>query len=77
MALPSAGTADLARSVVECLVYVTGILTLQPGDVLLTGAPGATGAITPGAHVTATVSGVGALHHVAVAPAGTRQREVA
>lgn len=77
MALPSAGTADLARSVVECLVYVTGILTLQPGDVLLTGAPGATGAITPGAHVTATVSGVGALHNVVVAPAGTRQREVA
>lgn len=56
-------TAALARSVIECLVYVTSVLTLHPGDVLLTGAPGGTGAITAGSTVTATIAGVGELHN--------------
>ncbi len=73
--LPSASTTDLARSIVECLVYVTGIVTLHPGDVLLTGAPGATAPICPGAHVTAAVSGVGELRNVVTASGA--QREVA
>jgi 2-keto-4-pentenoate hydratase/2-oxohepta-3-ene-1,7-dioic acid hydratase in catechol pathway len=49
--------------VIECLVYVTSVLTLHPGDVLLTGAPGGTGAITAGSTVTATIAGVGELHN--------------
>jgi 2-keto-4-pentenoate hydratase/2-oxohepta-3-ene-1,7-dioic acid hydratase in catechol pathway len=73
--LAPAGTADLARSVIECLVYVTSVLTLRPGDVVLTGAPGGTGAITAGSTVIATIAGVGELHNpVAVAD---DQREVA
>jgi 2-keto-4-pentenoate hydratase/2-oxohepta-3-ene-1,7-dioic acid hydratase in catechol pathway len=75
VALDPASTADLARSVVECLVYVTSVLTLAPGDVLLTGAPGQTGVITPGAHVTAEVAGVGELHNPVVA--ATLEKEVA
>lgn len=72
--LAPAGTADLARSVIECLVYVTSVVTLHPGDVVLTGAPGGTGAITAGSTVTATIAGVGALHN----PVATAvQREVA
>ncbi|WP_458319284.1 fumarylacetoacetate hydrolase family protein [Mycolicibacterium brisbanense] len=70
-----AGTADLARSVLECLVYVTSVLTLHPGDVLLTGAPGGTGAITAGSTVTAAIAGVGELRNTVVA--AESQREVA
>lgn len=54
-------TADLARSVAECLVHVTSFLTLLPGDVLLAGAPGEVGEIRPGQEVTAWVAGVGSL----------------
>jgi len=35
-----ASTRGLARSVTEVLVYLTSIMTLQPGDVVLAGAPG-------------------------------------
>ena len=73
--LQAAGTADLARSVLECLVYVTSVLTLHPGDVVLTGAPGGTGPITAGSTVTATVAGVGELHNPVCA--AEDQREVA
>ncbi|MBN3455154.1 fumarylacetoacetate hydrolase family protein [Mycobacterium sp. DSM 3803] len=73
--LAPAGTADLARSVIECLIYVTSVLTLHPGDVVLTGAPGGTGAITAGSTVTATIAGVGELHNPVAA--ADDQREVA
>lgn len=65
--LPPASTAGLARSVAECLVYVTSVLTLRPGDVLLTGAPGATGQIAPGCTVTASIVGIGDLHNPVIA----------
>ena len=47
-ALRGAATPDLARDVVEVLVYVTSMLTLGPGDVVLTGAPGEAPRIRPG-----------------------------
>lgn len=77
--LPAASTANLARSAAECLVYVTSVLTLQPGDVLLCGAPGRTGAITPGSRVSAVIDGVGRLDNTVTgyAPATTRSEAVA
>ncbi|MCY0905933.1 fumarylacetoacetate hydrolase family protein [Arthrobacter sp. H14-L1] len=47
----SGSTAELARSVVEVLVYIPSFMTLGPGDVVLTGAPGAVGRIRPGDRV--------------------------
>ncbi|ORA28300.1 fumarylacetoacetate hydrolase family protein [Mycobacterium aquaticum] len=73
--LQAAGTADLARSVLECLVYVTSVLTLHPGDVVLTGAPGASAAITVGSTVVAAIAGVGELQNPVTAT--DDQREVA
>lgn len=68
-----ATTAGLARSVAECLAYVTSVLTLHPGDVLLTGAPGGTARIRPGSRVTASVAGIGDLvTHVAEVPSDAR-----
>jgi 2-keto-4-pentenoate hydratase/2-oxohepta-3-ene-1,7-dioic acid hydratase in catechol pathway len=65
--LPASSTANLARSVAECLVYVTSVMTLHPGDVLLTGAPGRTGAIRPGSGVSATIDGIGTLDNTVIA----------
>lgn len=45
-------TADLARGVAEVLAYITSFMSLGPGDVVLTGAPGEVGPIQPGDEVT-------------------------
>ena len=55
------GTNNLPSSVVECLVYVTSWLTLEPGDVLMTGAPGTAVAVQPGDHVEIMVERIGIL----------------
>jgi 2-keto-4-pentenoate hydratase/2-oxohepta-3-ene-1,7-dioic acid hydratase in catechol pathway len=57
----SSGTYNLPSSVVECLVYVTSWLTLEPGDVLMTGAPGTAVAVQPGDHVEIMVERIGSL----------------
>ncbi|TDL38666.1 fumarylacetoacetate hydrolase family protein [Arthrobacter nitrophenolicus] len=57
----NSGTYNLPSSVVECLVYVTSWLTLEPGDVLMTGAPGTAVAVQPGDHVEIMVEQIGSL----------------
>jgi len=59
--LAAASTSNLARNVVEILVHVTSFLTLGPGDVVLTGAPGEYGEIRPGDEVSVTIEGLGTL----------------
>jgi 2-keto-4-pentenoate hydratase/2-oxohepta-3-ene-1,7-dioic acid hydratase in catechol pathway len=66
-ALRGASTRDLARDIVEVLVYVTSFLTLGPGDVVLTGAPGECARIRPGDTVEITVAGLGTLANPVVA----------
>lgn len=57
----NSGTYNLPSSVVECLVYVTSWLTLEPGDVLMTGAPGTAVAVRPGDQVEIVVERIGTL----------------
>lgn len=57
----SGTTADLAYDVVEQLVYLSSIMTLGPGDVVLTGAPRTAARVQPGDHVSITIAGVGTL----------------
>jgi 2-keto-4-pentenoate hydratase/2-oxohepta-3-ene-1,7-dioic acid hydratase in catechol pathway len=68
--LAAAPTSDLARNVVEILVHVTSFLTLGPGDVVLTGAPGEYAEIVPGDDVSVTVEGLGTLSNPVVARTG-------
>jgi 2-keto-4-pentenoate hydratase/2-oxohepta-3-ene-1,7-dioic acid hydratase in catechol pathway len=63
----SSSTANLAWTVAEQLVYLTSIMTLGPGDVVLTGAPGTTAPIAAGQRCEAMVSGIGHLGSTAVA----------
>ncbi|MDI2034059.1 fumarylacetoacetate hydrolase family protein [Paenarthrobacter nitroguajacolicus] len=60
-ALKTAGTWDLGWNVEEILVYLTSFMTLQPGDLILTGFPAETARITPGDTVTCRVEGIGEL----------------
>jgi len=53
-----ASTTALARGFAEIIVYLSSITTLHPGDVILTGAPGADAELLPGGRVAVTVGGL-------------------
>jgi 2-keto-4-pentenoate hydratase/2-oxohepta-3-ene-1,7-dioic acid hydratase in catechol pathway len=56
-----AQTATMLRSVAELLKYITAAVTLEPGDVVLTGTPAGVGPIMPGDEVTVSISSIGSL----------------
>ena len=68
-ALEAASTADLGWTVDEILVYLTSVLTLHPGDLVLTGFPAATAPLSPGDSVACRVQGIGELANPVVASA--------
>ncbi|VXB52971.1 Fumarylacetoacetate hydrolase [Arthrobacter sp. 9V] len=55
------GTFNLPSSVVDCLIYVTRWVTLDAGDVVMTGAPGTSLAVRPGDSVGISINGIGTL----------------
>lgn len=57
----SGRTADLVHNVAELVSFISGVFTLLPGDVILTGTPAGVGPLTPGDEVGVTVEGVGTL----------------
>ncbi|UFS98526.1 fumarylacetoacetate hydrolase family protein [Nocardia huaxiensis] len=68
-------TANLLFSPAELLAYLSRIVTLQPGDVVLTGTPGGVGAadpeqqgLVPGQRLTTTIEGIGSCENLCVAP---------
>ena len=58
--IPSS-TTGLARTVTEVLVYLTSIMTLHPGDVVLAGAPGASLRLIPGGISRVSIPAIGEL----------------
>ena len=52
---------DMAWGLVEQLVYISRMMTLEPGDVVLTGTPAGVGRLEPGHEVEVEVAGVGVL----------------
>ncbi|MDR1427367.1 MAG: fumarylacetoacetate hydrolase family protein [Bifidobacteriaceae bacterium] len=59
-------TADLYFGVAELVEYVSGVFTLLPGDVILTGTPAGVGRLEPGNRVTCEVGGIGTLSNPVV-----------
>lgn len=62
----TSGTFNLPSTVVDCLVYVTAWLTLEPGDVVMTGAPATAVPVSPGDRVDIVVEGIGTLSSTVV-----------
>ena len=56
-----ASTSLLLHDVPALIAYVSAVMTLLPGDVLLTGTPAGVGPMVAGQSVTVAVEGVGAL----------------
>ena len=61
-----APTSLLLHSVAELVAYVSAVMTLLPGDVLLTGTPAGVGPMDAGDEVSVTVDGVGTLTNTVV-----------
>lgn len=59
--LKAASSADLGWKVDEILVYLTSFMTLQPGDLVLTGFPAECARIQPGDTLVCRVQGIGEL----------------
>lgn len=59
-------TSDLIFDVYSLISFISGIMTLHPGDVVLTGTPSGVGAIEPGDEVVVEISGIGRLRNQVV-----------
>jgi 2-keto-4-pentenoate hydratase/2-oxohepta-3-ene-1,7-dioic acid hydratase in catechol pathway len=57
-------TADMVFGVAELVSFVSSVMTLLPGDVVLTGTPAGVGPIRPGDHVEVDVEGLGVLFNM-------------
>jgi 2-keto-4-pentenoate hydratase/2-oxohepta-3-ene-1,7-dioic acid hydratase in catechol pathway len=62
-----ARTSQLEHGVAELLSFVSRVMTLLPGDVLLTGTPAGVGPLEPGDRVEVEVEGIGVLANEVVA----------
>lgn len=60
-------TSQMVFDVPTLLAFVTAVMTLEPGDVLLTGTPAGVSPLQPGDQVEVAVSDVGALRNPVVA----------
>lgn len=64
-----ARTSDMLFDPYRLVSFVSGVMTLVPGDVVLTGTPGGIGPITAGDCVEVRIEGVGSLVNPVSAPA--------
>ncbi len=60
-------TADMVFPPAYLVSYVSRMMTLEPGDLILTGTPAGVGPLHPGDTVTVRVAGIGELHNPVVA----------
>ena len=60
-------TSQLIHDVPAVLAWITGFMTLLPGDVVLTGTPAGVGPLTAGSSVDVVVEGIGTLTNPVVA----------
>jgi 2-keto-4-pentenoate hydratase/2-oxohepta-3-ene-1,7-dioic acid hydratase in catechol pathway len=60
-------TSQLIFDVPTLISYISQVMTLLPGDIVLTGTPSGVGPITPGQHVDITIEGLGTLTNTVTA----------
>jgi 2,4-diketo-3-deoxy-L-fuconate hydrolase len=72
--MQDSSTAQLIFPIAELIAYLSGILPLLPGDVILTGTPAGVGMgrspqrfLAPGDVLVTEVAGIGSLRHICTA----------
>jgi 2-keto-4-pentenoate hydratase/2-oxohepta-3-ene-1,7-dioic acid hydratase in catechol pathway len=63
-----ASTRDMIFTVKQLIAFVSSVMTLEPGDFLLTGTPAGVSPLNPGDIVEVSVEGVGTLSNPVVSP---------
>jgi 2-keto-4-pentenoate hydratase/2-oxohepta-3-ene-1,7-dioic acid hydratase in catechol pathway len=58
-----ASTREMAFSVAQLIAYISTVMTLEPGDVILTGTPAGVGPLEVGDVVEVDIEGLGTLHN--------------
>ena len=56
-----ASTRDMVFTIPQLIVFASSIMTLEPGDLILTGTPAGVGDLTAGISVSITIEGLGTL----------------
>ena len=62
-----ASTTDMVFKIPQLIEYITAVMTLEPGDVILTGTPEGVSPIQPGDQVEVEIEGIGVLRNPVVA----------
>lgn len=62
------GTSDMIFNVEEMVSYISHVMTLMPGDLVLTGTPSGVGAMQVGDTVELTIEGIGTLRNTVGLP---------
>jgi 2-keto-4-pentenoate hydratase/2-oxohepta-3-ene-1,7-dioic acid hydratase in catechol pathway len=63
-------TSSMVFSAAELIAFASSFMTLEPGDVLMTGTPAGVGPLTPGDVVEVEVEGVGVLRNLVIGGEG-------
>jgi 2-keto-4-pentenoate hydratase/2-oxohepta-3-ene-1,7-dioic acid hydratase in catechol pathway len=58
-----ASTRDMLFNVRQLIAYITSIMTIEPGDVLITGTPAGVGLLQAGDRIQITIEGLGTLEN--------------
>jgi 2-keto-4-pentenoate hydratase/2-oxohepta-3-ene-1,7-dioic acid hydratase in catechol pathway len=61
-----ASTADMVFKIAQLVEFITAVMTLEPGDVILTGTPEGVSPIQPGDVVEVEIQGIGVLRNPVV-----------
>jgi 2-keto-4-pentenoate hydratase/2-oxohepta-3-ene-1,7-dioic acid hydratase in catechol pathway len=57
-------TREMTFSVPQLIAFITSVMTLEPGDVILTGTPAGVGPLAPGDQVDVEIEGIGVLSNL-------------
>ena len=60
----SSRTSQLIFSVHELVSFISGIMTLEPGDLIITGTPAGIGPMKPGDEIEVRIEGIGSLKNI-------------
>jgi 2-keto-4-pentenoate hydratase/2-oxohepta-3-ene-1,7-dioic acid hydratase in catechol pathway len=71
----SSRTSQLIFSVHELVSFISGIMTLEQGDLIITGTPAGIGSMKPGDEIEVRIEGIGSLKNRVSAECGMRSAE--
>ena len=63
----SSNTSDMIFAIPDLIAFISGVMTLEPGDLIITGTPEGVGPMAPGDRIEIEIEGIGTLSNPVVA----------